>query len=119
AFAPVAFSAKAATRVEGGQTSRSALAATAGAPTSIASNSLIEALRPFIFQLPAISGRMPSVMSQFPVDRASSASRADPTVPDQNAAAFNRFARLSVPRSLRRLKVARGRLPLYDALSTG
>ena len=29
----------------------------------IASNSAIEALRPFIFQLPAISGRMASVMT--------------------------------------------------------
>jgi hypothetical protein len=31
----------------------------------MASNSAIEALRPFIFQLPAISGRMASVISGF------------------------------------------------------
>ena len=61
-----AFSAKAAIRVAGGQTSRSALAATPGAPASMASNSAMEALRPFIFQLPAISGRMASVISEFP-----------------------------------------------------
>src|ERR1700684_3428022 len=50
-------------RVAGGQTSSSALAATPAAPAHIASNSAIEAFRPFIFQLPAISGRMASVMS--------------------------------------------------------
>src|SRR6266436_1925984 len=61
-----AFSAKAAIRVAGGQTSRSALAATPGAPASMASNSAEEALRPFIFQLPAISGRMASVMADSP-----------------------------------------------------
>src|ERR1019366_2630451 len=59
-FEPRAFSAKAAISVAGGQTSRSALAATAEAPASMASNSAEEALRPFIFQLPAISGRMAS-----------------------------------------------------------
>jgi hypothetical protein len=32
----------------------------------MASNSAIEALRPFIFQLPAISGRMASVISGSP-----------------------------------------------------
>jgi hypothetical protein len=32
----------------------------------MASNSAEEALRPFIFQLPAISGRMASVMAGFP-----------------------------------------------------
>ena len=36
------------------------------APASMASNSASEAFRPFIFQLPAISGRMASVMSEFP-----------------------------------------------------
>src|ERR1700738_4199913 len=65
-FEPRAFSAKAATRVAGGQTSKSALAATPGAPASMASNSAVEAFRPFIFQLPAISGRMASVMVGFP-----------------------------------------------------
>src|SRR3981189_2558647 len=65
-FEPCAFSAKAAISVAGGQTSRSALAATPGAPASMASNSAEEALRPFIFQLPAISGRMASVMAGFP-----------------------------------------------------
>ena len=62
-LAPFALSAKAATSVAGGQTRRSALAATAAAPASMASNSPNEAFRPFIFQLPAISGRMASVMS--------------------------------------------------------
>src|SRR6267378_8424712 len=65
-FEPRAFSAKAAISVAGGQTSRSALAATPGAPASMASNSAMEAFRPFIFQLPAISGRMASVMVGFP-----------------------------------------------------
>jgi len=60
---PRALSAKAAIRVTGGQTSRSALAATSAAPLSMASNSATEAFSPFIFQLPAISGRMASVMS--------------------------------------------------------
>src|SRR3954469_22902280 len=62
-FLPRAFSAKAAIRVAGGQTSRSALPATSAAPLSMASNSAVEAFRPFIFQLPAIRGRMASVMS--------------------------------------------------------
>src|SRR5580658_9028005 len=61
-----AVSAKAAISVAGGQTRRSALPATAGAPASMASNSAIEAFRPFIFQLPAISGRMASVISGSP-----------------------------------------------------
>src|SRR5216683_4900002 len=65
-FEPRAFSAKAAISVAGGQTSRSALAATPGAPASMASNSTVEAFRPFIFQLPAISGRIASVMVGFP-----------------------------------------------------
>jgi hypothetical protein len=43
----------------------SALAARAGAPASIASNSPMDDSRPFIFQLPAISGRMASVMAGF------------------------------------------------------
>src|ERR1700722_554026 len=63
---PRALSAKAAIRVAGGQTRRSVLAATSEAPTTMASNSVAEDLRPFIFQLPAISGRMASVMSGFP-----------------------------------------------------
>jgi hypothetical protein len=58
----LARSAKAATSVAGGQTRRSVLAARAAAPASIASNSAIAALSPFIFQFPAISGRMASVM---------------------------------------------------------
>jgi hypothetical protein len=37
--------------------------ATAAAPASIASNSVNEAFSPFIFQLPAISGRIASVMT--------------------------------------------------------
>src|SRR5579871_2399652 len=60
-----AFAAKAEISVAGGQIKRSALAASAGAPLSIASNSAIEDFRPFIFQLPAISGRMGSVMTGF------------------------------------------------------
>src|SRR5271163_1918784 len=63
---PRAFSANAAIRVAGGQTRRSAFSATWEAPASMASNSAIEDLRPFIFQLPAISGRIASVMSGFP-----------------------------------------------------
>src|SRR5579871_6396963 len=59
---PRALSAKAAIRVAGGQTRRSALAATAGAPASMAANSPSAAFSPFIFQLPAIRGRMASVM---------------------------------------------------------
>src|SRR5579863_432372 len=59
-LAPRALSANAATSVAGGQTSRSALAVTRAAPASMASSSAEEALRPFIFQLPAISGRMAS-----------------------------------------------------------
>src|SRR5438128_51220 len=64
-FEPRALSAKPAIRVAGGQTSRSALAATSEAPASMASNSTNEDLRPFIFQLPAISGRIASLISQF------------------------------------------------------
>jgi len=61
----LALSANAAISVAGGQTRRSAFVAKAGAPASIASNSPIEALRPFIFQLPEIKGRMASVMAVF------------------------------------------------------
>src|ERR1700722_12964540 len=64
-FDPRAFSANVAISVAGGQTSRSALAATCDAPASMASNSAREALRPFIFQLPATSGRIASVMCKF------------------------------------------------------
>src|ERR1700689_3800880 len=63
---PRALSAKAAIRVAGGQTRRSALTATSGAPASMASNSTEDDLRPFIFQLPAISGRMASGIWVFP-----------------------------------------------------
>src|ERR1700744_1282131 len=59
---PCALAANAASRVAGGQTRRSALATTPAAPAHIASNSAIDARRPFIFQLPAISGRMALVM---------------------------------------------------------
>ena len=59
---PLAFSAKLEIKVAGGQTSKSALPAKAPAPANIASNSAMEALMPFIFQLPAIRGRMPSFM---------------------------------------------------------
>jgi hypothetical protein len=65
-FDPSALSAKAAIRVAGGQTSRSALPANAPAPAIMASNSPSADFRPFIFQLPAISGRMASVMSIIP-----------------------------------------------------
>src|SRR5882762_3116330 len=65
-FEPRARSAKSAISVAGGQTSRSALAATSGAPASMASNSPLEDLSPFIFQLPAISGRMASIIAGFP-----------------------------------------------------
>jgi hypothetical protein len=62
-FEPRALSAKAAISVAGGQTRRSAFPASAPAPASMASNSAMEDFRPFILQLPAISGRMASVMS--------------------------------------------------------
>ena len=42
------------------------MAATSAAPASMASNSASEDFSPFIFQLPAISGRMASVMAEFP-----------------------------------------------------
>src|ERR1700739_4368411 len=67
-FSPLALAAKAETRVAGGQTRISALVIPPAAPASIASNSPMEAFRPFIFQLPAISGRMASVMAGFPSD---------------------------------------------------
>src|ERR1700731_3788920 len=63
---PRALSAKAAISVAGGQTSKSAFPATPGALESMASNSAIEAFRPFIFRFPAISGRMASVISESP-----------------------------------------------------
>src|ERR1700730_3182936 len=62
-FEPRAFSAKQAIRVAGGPTRRSAFPATPDAPARKASHSPEEALRPFIFQFPAISGGMASVMS--------------------------------------------------------
>src|SRR5436305_1477270 len=57
-FEPRAFAANTEMRVAGGHTSRSALPATFSVPASMASNSLIEEFSPFIFQLPAISGRI-------------------------------------------------------------
>src|ERR1700730_8385345 len=114
-FESRARSAKAAIRVAGGQTSRSALPATSGAPVSMASNSPKEAFRPFIFQLPAISGRMVSVISGFPANGV-------------NDALAERGGQFQIPRvqSPHRqplqfalpVKVATRRLPLYDALST-
>src|SRR5215467_10814513 len=62
ALEPATLLAKLATNVAGGQTRRSALEATPAAPASIASNSPNEDFNPFIFQLPAINGRMASVM---------------------------------------------------------
>jgi hypothetical protein len=55
---PRDFAAKAAIKVAGGQTSRSAFPAALDAPANMASNSAIEERRPFIFQFPAIRGRM-------------------------------------------------------------
>src|SRR3984957_6316709 len=98
---PRALSAKAAISVAGGQTSRSALPATPGAPASMASNSAIEAFRPFIFQLPAISGRMVSVISGSPrIFCYACASRGRASVPDTGFApsAANRLVRSSPPR---------------------
>src|ERR1700733_2244557 len=63
-FEPANFAANAAISVAGGQTSKSAFAATLEAPASMASNSAIEDRRPFIFQLPAINGRMTGLISQ-------------------------------------------------------
>ncbi len=63
-FEPDNLATKAAISVAGGQTSRSAFPATLEAPATMASNSAIEARKPFIFQLPAISGRMLELMSK-------------------------------------------------------
>src|ERR1700722_18369097 len=63
-FEPANFAANAAISVAGGQTSRSAFAATLEAPASMASNSAMEDRRPFIFQLPAISGRIMGLISE-------------------------------------------------------
>src|SRR5258708_1278425 len=111
------FSAKAAISVAGGQTRRSALAATAGAPASMASNSPSEDFRPFIFQLPAISGRIVSVILGFPSEISG--------VKHALAEPSGQFQMLHL-QSVRRpplqfahpAKVATRRLPLYDALST-
>ncbi len=54
---PLARAAKAATSVAGGHTSRSADGA-ADAPAIMASSSESEPVSPFIFQFPAISGRV-------------------------------------------------------------
>src|SRR5262245_46150322 len=54
---PRALAAKAATRVAGGHTIRSALPTKGAEPAMILSSSVIDRLSPFIFQLPAISGR--------------------------------------------------------------
>src|SRR5246127_5408586 len=62
-FAPFALSANAATSVAGGQTRRSHLAARLAAPAIIAPSSDVEAFSPFIFQLPAMSGRIAVVMA--------------------------------------------------------
>ena len=60
---PRAISANRATSVAGGQTISSALPASAAAPATIFSSSATEAASPFIFQLPATSGRTaPSAM---------------------------------------------------------
>src|SRR3984885_9845219 len=112
---PRAFSAKAAISVAGGQTSKSALPATPGAPASMASNSAIEAFRPFIFQLPAISGRMASVISGSPrivvVHALAEAGRQfqTPALRPPGRQSLN----LVFP-----AEVTTRRLPLYDASST-
>ena len=73
----------------------------------------IDALRPFIFQLPAISGRMALVMSEFPSRYWGSpcASRARAAVPDAGSASPRRplTASIGPPR-----KVATRRPSLYD-----
>src|SRR5579859_3507866 len=63
-FEPDNATAKAAINVAGGQTRRSAFPVTLDAPAIMASNSVIEARRPFIFQLPTIRGRMVELMSK-------------------------------------------------------
>src|SRR3984885_10348503 len=114
-FEPRAFSAKAAISVAGGQTKRSALPATPEAPASMASNSAIEAFRPFIFQLPAISGRMASVISGSPrtvvVHALAEAGRQfqTPALRPPGRQSLN----LVFP-----AEVTTRRLPLYDASST-
>src|ERR1700682_3911408 len=122
-FEPRALSARAAISVAGGQTRRSALTATSGAPASIASNSAAEALRPFIFQLPAISGRMASVMAGFPSEfsrnfRSICASRGGAPVPDTGFAAPEPLTASLGPYLRHPAKGATGRLPLYDAFLT-
>src|ERR1700722_3490096 len=63
-FEPANFAANAAISVAGGQTRRSAFAVTLEAPASMASNSAMEDRRPFIFQLPAIRGRIMGLISE-------------------------------------------------------
>src|ERR1700731_827347 len=63
-FEPDNLAAKAAINVVGGQTSRSAFPVTLEAPGTMALNSAIDARRPFIFQLPAMSGRMVELISK-------------------------------------------------------
>src|ERR1700722_2763821 len=62
---PWARAAKLAIRVNGGHTSRSTVAGSAAAPTIILSNCTAEATSPFIFQLPATSGRHAIIMASF------------------------------------------------------
>src|SRR6185437_2501 len=98
AFAPCALSANAATSVAGGQTSKSALAATPEAPASIASSSAKEALRPFIFQLPAISGRMASgIFRALANGTRACASRAGAPVPETLLPVHKRTASQTLP----------------------
>jgi hypothetical protein len=86
----------------------------------MASNSSIDDFRPFIFQLPAIKGRIGSVMSEF------SPKISHTGLPERGgqfqigaSRAVNRFTlpALWTSRALP-AKVATRRLPLYDALST-
>ena len=73
----------------------------AGAPASMASNSAIEAFRPFIFQLPAISGRMASVISGSPrilVVHALAEAGHQFQTPALRPQAVNRLIRSSPPR---------------------
>ena len=64
---PRAAAAKRASKVAGGHTIRSALPAMAAAPATILSSSATEAASPFIFQLPATSGRRlaPAMLNSF------------------------------------------------------
>src|SRR3954469_15130821 len=66
-FEPFEAQANCASRVAGGQTIRSALSASLSAPALMPLNSAIEDDSPFIFQLPATSGRTVAAIRHSPL----------------------------------------------------